>query len=167
MISGKDKCKNSYMLELVLASRIANLKLQTFKNTEFPSRHVKRVCRHAVKSRFIDQDADRCAAEQVSVETVPGKDERESNQGLEPVPDVFALGDCCANVEAPLPALAQARHARQRSRRLCDRHTGTDMLNLEALAPGAGGQLGSSGAAQVVGRAGPCVLTTRATWAGT
>ena len=69
---------------------------------------------------FRDQDAERDAAEQVSVEGVPGKDERESNQGLEPVPDVYALGDCCANVEAPLPALAQARHARQQSRRSCN-----------------------------------------------
>lgn len=54
------------------------------------------------------------------MEGVPGKDERESNQGLEPVPDVYALGDCCANVEAPLPALAQARHARQQLRRSCN-----------------------------------------------
>lgn len=34
---------------------------------------------------------------------------RETNQGLEPVPDVYSMGDCCANVETPLPALAQAR----------------------------------------------------------
>jgi len=26
---------------------------------------------------------------------------------LHPVPDIFALGDCCANPHAPLPALAQ------------------------------------------------------------
>ena len=114
----------------MLANRVAEFRLQTFKKTELQGRHVKRVCRHAVKSRFRDQavtkgrlrdrDADRCAAEQVSVGGVPGEDERESNQGLEPVPDVYALGDCCANVEAPLPALAQARRARQRSRRSCN-----------------------------------------------
>ena len=47
---------------------------------------------------------------QVSVEHKPDQDEgRETNQGLEPVPDVYSMGDCCANVETPLPALAQAR----------------------------------------------------------
>ena len=46
------------------------------------------------------------------MEHTPGQDEaRETNQGLEPVPDVYSLGDCCANVETPLPALAQAREA--------------------------------------------------------
>jgi len=35
------------------------------------------------------------------------EDELHTNTGLEPVPDIYALGDCCANVETPLPALAQ------------------------------------------------------------
>lgn len=30
-----------------------------------------------------------------------------STSALAPVPHVFALGDCCANPDAPLPALAQ------------------------------------------------------------
>ena len=37
------------------------------------------------------------------------EDELHTNTGLEPVPDIYALGDCCANVETPLPALAQVR----------------------------------------------------------
>ncbi|KAK9842472.1 hypothetical protein WJX81_001619 [Elliptochloris bilobata] len=44
---------------------------------------------------------------EVSVEHKPGQGDRETNQGLEPVPDVYSMGDCCANVETPLPALAQ------------------------------------------------------------
>ncbi len=31
-----------------------------------------------------------------------------SNEGFEPLANIFALGDCCANVENPLPSLAQA-----------------------------------------------------------
>lgn len=34
---------------------------------------------------------------------------------LHAVPDVYALGDCCANPQTPLPALAQARSGRGRS----------------------------------------------------
>ncbi len=30
---------------------------------------------------------------------------------LQVVPDVYALGDCCANTDKPLPALAQVRMA--------------------------------------------------------
>ena len=34
--------------------------------------------------------------------------ESASNEEYKPVPNIFAMGDCCANVETPLPALAQA-----------------------------------------------------------
>ena len=43
------------------------------------------------------------------------EDELHTNTGLEPVPDIYALGDCCANVETPLPALAQVRPGAVRS----------------------------------------------------
>ena len=33
--------------------------------------------------------------------------EESSNAGFEPLKDIYALGDCCANVEGPLPSLAQ------------------------------------------------------------
>lgn len=116
VISGREEYKRSQVLD----NRITDFKYKTLKSLYSRADMAQGLQARCQKVGFEYQDADRCAAEQVSVEAVPGKDERESNQGLEPVPDVYALGDCCANVEAPLPALAQARHARQRSRRSCN-----------------------------------------------
>ena len=33
--------------------------------------------------------------------------EDSSNAEFQPLGDIYALGDCCANIEGPLPALAQ------------------------------------------------------------
>ncbi len=38
------------------------------------------------------------------------EEERSSNAEYQPLGDIYALGDCCANVEGPLPSLAQVCH---------------------------------------------------------
>ena len=63
---------------------------------------------------------------------------------LRPVPDVYALGDCCANPHAPLPALAQV--AEQQGRYLA---AALNRQAREAAAAGGGGAGGGSGSSGV------------------
>eukprot|EP00208_Stichococcus_sp_RCC1054_P000285 CAMPEP_0206135826 /NCGR_PEP_ID=MMETSP1473-20131121/1091_1 /ASSEMBLY_ACC=CAM_ASM_001109 /TAXON_ID=1461547 /ORGANISM="Stichococcus sp, Strain RCC1054" /LENGTH=532 /DNA_ID=CAMNT_0053527941 /DNA_START=118 /DNA_END=1716 /DNA_ORIENTATION=- len=62
--------------------------------------------------------------DQVSLKTPEHGDEAQPAEALEALPDVYALGDCCACVDNPLPALAQV--AEQQGRYLAR------MLNKEA-----------------------------------
>lgn len=50
-------------------------------------------------------EGEKQAAQQVTMLTQEIQAGQTSS--AEPVPDVYAMGDCCANVDAPLPALAQ------------------------------------------------------------
>jgi hypothetical protein len=53
-----------------------------------------------------EEDFDSLRILQVSI--VVDEEDFDTNQRLEPLPNVYSLGDCCANLETPLPALAQA-----------------------------------------------------------
>ena len=61
---------------------------------------LERRARHAAPAAL------RCAVPQVSMQ----QDEEDTDQHKDwaPVHNVYALGDCCADLERPLPALAQA-----------------------------------------------------------
>ena len=48
-----------------------------------------------------------CWRVQVKQGTKDDHHEQRYREEFEPLKDVFALGDCCANVKAPLPSLAQ------------------------------------------------------------